>query len=146
MKNLPFCWCILSAALAQPSSLFADDLVFFGNLHSHTSYSDGSGTPDQAYTRARDVAKLDFLAITEHNHRAAEDGAAADRHDGLLIGKNPALYVGPNETALIPTANRFNNDGHFIAIYGQEFSSISKGNHANVFDIGEVIDDHVVTN
>ena len=38
--------------------------VFFGNLHSHTSYSNGSGTPDEAYHHAREVAHLDFLAIT----------------------------------------------------------------------------------
>ena len=29
--------------------------VFFGNLHSHTSYSDGSGTPEESYTHAEDV-------------------------------------------------------------------------------------------
>lgn len=29
--------------------------VFFGNLHSHTSYSDGSGTPEEAYAHARSV-------------------------------------------------------------------------------------------
>jgi len=62
-----------------------EDNVFFGNLHSHTSFSDGSGTPAQAYKRARDVAKLDFLAITEHNHSKAEDGIDDDdpRKDGL---------------------------------------------------------------
>ena len=42
--------------------------VFFGNLHSHTALSDGSGTPAEAYEHARDTAGLDFLAITEHNH------------------------------------------------------------------------------
>jgi len=49
------------------SARWAADKVFFGNLHSHTSYSDGSGTPSEAYAHARDVAKLDFMAITEHN-------------------------------------------------------------------------------
>ena len=134
---------IVAAVLTCASCARAQDAVpnvYFGNLHSHTSYSDGSGTPEQAYTHARDVAKLDFLAITEHNHAAAEDGATADRHDGILIGKDHNLYVGPQATALIPTAGRFNQDGTFIAFYGQEFSSISKGNHMNVFEVPEVID------
>src|SRR6185437_3010008 len=30
--------------------------------------------------------------------------------------------------------------------YGQEFSSISKGNHMNVFDVPDVIDDRAVPN
>jgi len=58
--------------------------VFCGNLHSHTGYSDGSGTPAEAYEHARDVARLDFLAVTEHNH--AQAGAISGNH---------ALYNGP---------------------------------------------------
>lgn len=68
--------------------------VFFGNLHSHTSYSDGSGLPSEAYEHARE-AGLDFLVISDHNHKQAENGAKADRRDGILIGKDPTLYVGP---------------------------------------------------
>jgi hypothetical protein len=113
--------------------------VFFGNLHSHTSYSDGSGTPEEAYRHARDVAGLHFLAITEHNHQQAESGAADDRRDGILIATDHSLYIGPQPEALIPTANRLSEDGNFVALYGQEFSSISQGNHINVFEIGSVI-------
>jgi hypothetical protein len=32
-----------------------------------------------------------------------------------------------------------NDAGHFVTIYGQEFSTISTGNHMNVFDIPDVI-------
>ena len=39
---------------------------YFGLLHAHTSYSDGEGTPAQAFTYARDSAGLDFLALTDH--------------------------------------------------------------------------------
>src|SRR6185295_8876946 len=43
---------------------------YFGNLHSHTSYSDGVQTPPDAYTFAHFNAQtpLDFLAVTDHNH------------------------------------------------------------------------------
>jgi hypothetical protein len=106
-----------------------DPLVFYGNLHSHTALSDGSGTPAEAYEHARDVAGLDFLAITEHNHAQAGD-----------IATNPTLYTGPGSLSLIPTANRFTEDGRFIALYGQEFSTIGGGNHVNVIDAPRVID------
>ena len=92
--------------------------VYFGNLHSHTSYSDGSGTPDEAFTHARDVARLDFLAITEHNHAAAENGAK-DRADGILIATQPDLYTGPRTDALMPSAARHTQNGTFVAIYGR---------------------------
>lgn len=117
----------------------AQDNVYFGNLHSHTSYSDGSGTPRQAYRHARNVARVDFLAITEHNHSKAEQGASADRQDGILIAKNHNLYSGSGPNSLISAANAANVDGTFVALYGQEFSSISSGNHVNIFDVPEVI-------
>jgi len=128
---------IISGALTAPASA-QPRRVFFGNLHSHTSYSDGSGTPEQAFLHARDIAHLDFLAITEHNHKSAESGAG-ERRDGLLIATAPALYIGPQADGLIPAAGRFTEDGRFVALFGQEFNAISKGNHVNIFDIDQVI-------
>jgi hypothetical protein len=113
--------------------------VYFGSLHSHTSYSDGSGTPEEAYRYARQQGHLDFMAITEHNHIHCEDGAGA-RRDGLMIAKDPDLYNGQQAFSLISAANHANEDGKFVAIYGQEFSTISSGNHVNVFDVKKVID------
>ena len=126
------CICIAAAALVASRPDVRADVpvsVFFGSLHSHTGLSDGSGTPSEAYTRARDVARVDFFAITEHNH--ADAGSIATNH---------ALYTGPGSLSLIPTANSFVEEGAFVALYGQEFSSISKGNHVNVIDAPAVID------
>ena len=114
---------------AHPVDLQAQELrVFFGNLHSHTSFSDGRGTPHEAYTHARDVAGLDFMAITEHNHPQAGN-----------IANNHALYNGDGPTSLRSAARFFTEAGRFVAIYGQEFSTISSGNHANVFEVRDVI-------
>ncbi len=41
--------------------------LYFGDLHSHTSYSDGTGTPDEAFEAAQ-LAGADFLAVTDHQH------------------------------------------------------------------------------
>jgi hypothetical protein len=122
--------------LPGPSAALQAERVFFGNLHSHTSYSDGSSTPERAYRHARTdpEARLDFLALTEHNH------AEALGPDNEGIGKTPALYNGPDDRSLIKTAQRMTEDGRFVALYGQEFSTISSGNHVNVFDVGQVID------
>ena len=78
--------------------------VFFGNLHSHTSISDGSSTPRVAYRHARDVAELDFLAITEHNH-----AGAASR-----LQSEPELYNGSHSRSLISEAARIIRDDRFV--------------------------------
>ncbi len=131
----------LAVLLVAASAEAAGDRVYFGNLHSHTSYSDGSGTPEEAYRHARDVAQLDFLAITEHNHSQAEDHATPDRRDKLLIATDRSLYE-----KLKAAAARFTRAGRFVALYGQEVSSISAGNHMNVFEVDSVLDEKAVPN
>lgn len=110
----------------------AQERVYFGNLHSHSRYSDGTGTPRQAFIYARDVAKVDFLALTEHNHLKAMG------QDGIGIAANNALYNG-GPSSLIKTSLSITQNGKFVALYGQEFSVIKIGNHANVFEIPNVI-------
>lgn len=116
--------------------------VFHGNLHAHTSYSDGSGTPNEAFAMAR-ANGLDFMAITEHNHRAGD--GKGQRRDDNLIGKQPQLYSG-QPSSLVESANRHNIAGTFVTLYGQEVSTISKGNHINIFDVTAVVDDAAVPN
>jgi len=133
--------CMLVAALLCGTPATAQS-VYFGTLHSHTSYSDGSGTPAEAYAQAK-AQGLDFIAITEHNHRAGD--GKGPRKDNWLIGLQPYLYAG-TPTSLVESANQANSDGSFVAIYGQEVSTISQGNHINVFDVGSVVDDVSVPN
>ncbi len=40
--------------------------IWFGDLHGHTQASDGSGSAEGAFHHAREVAKVDFAALTEH--------------------------------------------------------------------------------
>lgn len=39
---------------------------YFGNLHSHTSYSSGQGTPEEALNNAKNKG-MDFWALTDHS-------------------------------------------------------------------------------
>jgi len=104
----------LAGALLNPNLGYQH---YYGNLHSHTSYSDGAQTPAQAYAFARNTAPtpLDFLAVTEHNHSGA----------GMAL---------PSYDLLEAEAAAANDDGNFVAIFGQEWGIIATGGHANVFE------------
>jgi hypothetical protein len=94
---------VLFAALAVvslPARTLADMNVYFGNLHSHTKYSDGSGTPQEAFYWARYSAKVDFYAVTDH-------GEQVDPYEWWKTGQY---------------ANAANQDGAFVAIRGFEWS------------------------
>ncbi len=136
MKRLLSCRGVSVIALLVFTSMSGQAEVFFGNLHSHTAISDGSSNPRTAYRHARDTAGLDVLAITEHNHAAAPSRLQAE----------PELYNGSQSSSLISQARRFTRDNRFVALYGQEFSSIGSGNHANVLDVDDVIETTHVPN
>ncbi len=42
--------------------------LLWGDLHGHTGLSDGTGTPEDYFAYAREIAALDFAAITDHDH------------------------------------------------------------------------------
>lgn len=117
--------CATILTVAYSRSAAEDRNVFFGLMHSHTGLSDGEGTPEAAYDSARD-AGLDFFAITEHNHSQA-------------AGSDGVFLTPENYHTLIETADEKTVNGEFVAIYGQEVSTISRGNHANVFFAPEIV-------
>lgn len=81
--------------------------IYRGNFHSHTRYSDGAGTPQIAFTIARDSLGLDFYAITDH----AE----------LL---NDSEWVD-----IMIKAKQFTQQGEFIAIHGFEWDNRLDGSY-----------------
>lgn len=102
-----------------PGVLLSPNLGFntyFGNLHSHTSYSDGVQTPTDAFYFARYTAPtpLDFLAVSDHNHSSA----------GMQL---------PNYALDISEAGQANADGDFVALNGQEWGFAANG-HVNIIE------------
>lgn len=52
---------------APPNGCIRGDFsVYFGMFHSHSNFSDGRGTPREAYEHARDQGELDVFALTDH--------------------------------------------------------------------------------
>lgn len=57
-----------TALADKPETTTVSYNLYFGDLHSHTSYSDGTALPDDAYAMAVG-AGADFLAITDHYYQ-----------------------------------------------------------------------------
>lgn len=101
---------LLMVVLALLTLLGAN--VYFADLHSHTSYSDGQGLPPEAYRYARDSARIDVLALTDHTSYL-----------------NRATYLQEREIAA-----EFTEPGRFVALAGQEFGSLSQFGHFSIYD------------
>ncbi|MFZ4059554.1 MAG: hypothetical protein ACOYKE_15525, partial [Ferruginibacter sp.] len=101
---------------------------YFGNLHSHTAYTDGNqdsltsgiSTPGKSYYYAKQSYQMDFLGISEHNHYSSA------RNPGMRVA-NYAL--GSNQ------ADTSNSDGAFIALFGMEWGTISTGGHVLTYGV-----------
>ena len=92
--------------------------TYWGELHSHSSISpDGIGTDPFPY--ARNAARLDFFAATEH---ADDDG-------------NPrGVAIRPTEWQWIKDrVARFNEPGRFVTLLAYECSFPAPSGHHNVF-------------
>ncbi|MEX2754108.1 MAG: DUF3604 domain-containing protein [Candidatus Sigynarchaeota archaeon] len=85
------------------------DRIFWGDIHFHSALSDGSGTPEQLYTYARDVALVDFVALTDHAEMFPRFGDAA-------LGTAFKNYV--------ETTNRFNEAGRFATLVALEWTPL----------------------
>jgi hypothetical protein len=92
--------------------------TYFGYLHSHTSYSDGEGTPDEAYRHARDQGEMDFFAVTDHSE--------------LL-----STWFWNNEWKKIrETADAYYQPGVYVTLWGFEYSNPLLG-HALVLNTSD---------
>jgi len=93
--------------------------AYYGQLHSHTSISDGKGTPAQAYAYARDTAGLDFFSIADHDYY-------------------PNDMTSSDWTTIKNGANSYNQDGVFTTFWGFEWTSDNSSYHAGLLNKGHI--------
>ncbi|MFN4190716.1 MAG: CehA/McbA family metallohydrolase [Pseudothermotoga sp.] len=91
--------------------LFSYDF-YFANIHAHTSFSDGQGTPAQAYDYAKQY--VDVQAITDHAYYFRQ---TFEGNDKLLLTKSIAQEKTQN--------------GRFVALWGFEWTG--GVGHINVY-------------
>ena len=85
--------------------------VYWGDVHGHTSHSDGRGNLDDYFVYARDISKLDFVIVTDHD-----------------FGNGTPTWRMPQETWTLTQdkADQHTVNGKFVAIAGYEWTSQPK--------------------
>lgn len=86
--------------------------IYWGETHGHSGYAEGQGSPDGYFRFGRDVARLDFLTLSEHD-----------------------LWMDDFEWKNLQNATRrYSEPGKFTTILGYEWTAANPlGGHHNVF-------------
>ncbi|MEM9862319.1 MAG: DUF3604 domain-containing protein [Myxococcota bacterium] len=81
-----------------------EDGIFFGDIQQHSAHSDGTGSADEAYLRARDRYADDFVALTDHES---------------FLGKRTS----PSEWRYLQdVADRYDDPGRFVTLLAYEWT------------------------
>jgi trimeric autotransporter adhesin len=100
----------------------------YGNLHAHSSYSDGNKEdltkkPIDDYRFARDANCMDFLGISEHNHSGA----------GMNISNYPLGFADAN----IVNLEVGTSGNTMLTLWGMEWGVISGGGHVLTYGFND---------
>jgi hypothetical protein len=108
--------------LAQANPLLVEPGVApvrWGDLHGHSNLSDGTGTPEDFLAYARDVAGLDVVSLTDHDHWGY-----------LALNDHPELWE-----RIRAATEAFHAPGSFVTLLGYEWTSWVHG-HRHVLYFG----------
>jgi hypothetical protein len=108
--------------LTQANPLVVDTGVApvrWGDFHGHSNLSDGTGTPEDFLAYARDVAGLDAVCLTDHDHWGI-----------LALDEHPELW-----TRIRAATERFHEPGKFVTLLGYEWTNWVHG-HRHVLYFG----------
>ena len=116
---------------------------YFGQLHSHTQYSDGAGSLESAlaYIKALpDSANVDFVAFTDHSNYFDKSDAA--NPEGALYDMSLASAASQNlwnEYKNAVAAFNKENAGKMVAIAGFEMTWSGGPGHINTFNTPGIV-------
>jgi hypothetical protein len=106
----------------EPANLEAADKgerIFWGDVHSHSGLSDGTGSAAHSFYYARHVACLDFYALTDH---------------GEILMLIPGGF-----DRLEREADRAYEPGSFVTFQGVEWTQVKTGHYTCIFSGSRLI-------
>ncbi|MDZ7290454.1 MAG: DUF3604 domain-containing protein [candidate division KSB1 bacterium] len=91
--------------------------IYWGDLHSHSCFShDGHGR--DSFRKARDVACLDFYALTDHTSNDYKTHGGLTQQEWEATKRNVIRYHAP---------------GQFVTFPAYEFSAVAPSGHHNIY-------------
>ena len=116
---------------------------YFGQLHSHTQYSDGAGSLESALDYVKNLPKsanVNFVAFTDHSNYFDKSGAA--NPEGALYDMSLASAASQNlwnEYKNAVAAFNKENAGSMVAIAGFEMTWSGGPGHINTFNTPGIV-------
>ena len=117
---------------------------YFGQLHSHTQYSDGAGSLDSAlaYVKALpDNANVDFVAFTDHSNyfdSKNNPNVEASLYDTSLVKDSDPSHSWATYKNTVAAFNAA-NAGKMVAIAGFEMTWSGGPGHINTFNTPGIV-------
>lgn len=105
--------------------LDTDQRVYWGDLHTHSELSDGTGTAEHSFYYGRYVASLDFMALTDH---------------GEIM-----MWVPWSVDVLEAATNTAYDPGRFVTFQGTEWTDVVTGHYTCIFSGDQLIKDPIVS-
>ncbi|MHA2042848.1 MAG: hypothetical protein ACW975_13400 [Candidatus Thorarchaeota archaeon] len=99
--------------------LDTDPRIYWGDLHTHSELSDGTGTAEHSFYYGRYVARLDFMALTDH---------------GEIMMWTPWPV-----DVLESTTNTAYDPGNFVTFQGTEWTDVVTGHYTCIFSGDQLI-------
>jgi len=97
------------SAISNPVIVSNDTkMLLWGDIHTHSALSDGSGSPDTNMKYARDNALLDFYALVDH---------------GEGFGVTPAERAQWEINYSFKKTEKYNDPGDFVTFHGIEWTT-----------------------
>ena len=102
-----------------------DPLIYWGDIHSHSELSDGTGSADHSYFYARYIACLNFNALTDHGE---------------------ILMFSPFSMDILETStNNAYEAGEFVTFHGIEWTNVRTGHYIVIFSGDTLLKDPVLS-
>ncbi|MEM1181615.1 MAG: DUF3604 domain-containing protein [Acidobacteriota bacterium] len=93
--------------------------IYWGDLQNHSNFSDGTALPEELYDYARDIAALDIMSVTDHDHWGLR-----------FLDRRPDLW-----RHIQDVTERSHEPGRFVTIRGFEWTHWVYGHrHVLLFD------------
>ena len=106
---------------------YADNTIFYGDLHNHCGISYGHGSLEDAYRNAR--LQLDFASVTPHAYWPDIPAGVSGLEDVVTYHQAGFAKAAAHWSAYRAMTDDLNDEGRFVTLPSWEWHSLRYGDH-----------------